>query len=250
VKSLFFRLQGEQTNTRFFGLDRPPFSIAFPYEDGRAQAVRGEGGCLIDLKTIKGNQMRARLEDGLKLDLNWLIRSLLRPGAAWGSAILWSYLHSGEEVVSGWISADMTHPRYGWLRLELGSLDQRIQLKAIPRHFGGRQWYFLCPDTGRRVSVLWKPPGARSFASRHAWGRQVAYGSQFETPRDRALSAAHDIRYRLGGKDFIPICNGIPPKPKWMRWRTYERIVHRCEANEAVCHQHLSGCLARLGIKC
>jgi hypothetical protein len=41
---------------------------------------------------------RVRLEDGLNLDLNRLIRqNLVRPGAAWGSTILWSYRYSGEE---------------------------------------------------------------------------------------------------------------------------------------------------------
>jgi len=55
---------------------------------------------------------------------------------------------------------------------------------------GSLRPYCICPRTARRISALWKPPGSRSFAGRQAWGRQVAYGSQFETPRDRALSAA------------------------------------------------------------
>jgi predicted metal-dependent hydrolase len=34
-------------------------------------------------------------------------------------------------------------------------------------------------------------------------GAKLPMGSQFETPQDRALSRAQDIRYRLGGKDYI-----------------------------------------------
>lgn len=190
---------------------------------------------------------RVRLEGGPKLDLNRLIRqNLVRPDAAWGSTILWSYRYSGEKIASGRVSADMTANRRGWPRLQLGDLDQRIDLVATARHFGGRQWYFLCPQTGRRVSTLWKPPGARSFTSRHAWGRQVAYGSQFESPRDRALSAAQDIRCRLGGKDFVSIIDGIPPpKPKWMRWRTYDKIIRRCDAYEAAVNRRLAAFLGR-----
>src|ERR1700730_1397014 len=109
-----------------------------------------------------------------------------------------------------------------------------------------RSRVIVCPRTERRVSVLWNPPGSRSFASRQAWGRQVAYGSQFETPRGRALSAAQAIRCKLGGKDYISIDDDMPPKPKWMRWRTYERITRRCEANEATCNLCLLGFLARL----
>ncbi len=79
-----------------------------------------------------------RLEDGLKLDLNRLIRqNLIRPGAAWGSTINWRYSYSGEEFASGRVAADMMQDRHGWLRLELGSLDQRIGLEAATRHFGG-----------------------------------------------------------------------------------------------------------------
>jgi hypothetical protein len=190
---------------------------------------------------------RIRLEDGLKLDLNRLIRqNLVRPGAAWGSTILWSYRYSGEEIVSGRVSADMTAERSGWFRLQLGEMDQRIDLVATARHFGGRQWYFVCPRSARRVSTLWKPPGAQFFASRQAWGRQCAYGSQFESPRDRALSAAQDIRYRLGGKEFESIIDGVPPpKPKWMRWRTYEKIIRRCDTYEAMINRQLAALLGR-----
>jgi hypothetical protein len=84
-----------------------------------------------------------------------------------------------------------------------------------------------------------KPPGARQFASRQAWGLQVAYGSQFETPHDRALSKAQDIRYRLGGQDYISVDGLPPPKPKGMHWRTYEEKIKHCEAYEAICNQYL-----------
>jgi hypothetical protein len=151
-----------------------------------------------------------------------------------------------EEITTGKITADMTYDWRGWLRLQFGNLDQWIDMETVPRHFGGRQWYCICPRTERRVSVLWKPPGSRSFASRQAWGQQVAYGSEFETSRDRALSAAQAIRCKLGGQDYISIDDEMPPKPKWMRWRTHERITRRCEANEATCNLYLLGFLARL----
>lgn len=191
---------------------------------------------------------RVRLEDGLKLDLNLLARqNLIRPGAAWGSTINWSYRFSGERIVSGRISADMSDVSSGWLRIELGALEQRISLEAAPRNFGGRQWYFLCPQTWRPVSTLWKPPGARSFASRQAWGQQVAYGSQFETPRDRALSAAQDIRYRLGGPDHVSVIDAIPPpKPKGMHRSTYETKLKRLEIYEAKTFHYLDIFLVRL----
>jgi hypothetical protein len=190
---------------------------------------------------------RVRLEDGLKLDLNELIaKKLVRLGAFSTSRLNWWRRMSGETIASVKITADMTDLDNPWLRLELGALDQRIALDFDTRHFGGRQWYFRCPRTGRRASVLWKPPGSPIFASRHAWGRQVAYGSQFETPRDRAISAAQDIRYQLGGKDYVAIGHFQPPKPKGMHWRTYDAKLERCKNYESICLQYFSGFLARL----
>ena len=101
------------------------------------------------------------------------------------------------------------------------------------RHFGGVQWYFLCPVLGRRASVLWKPPGAGYFASRQAWGRRVAYRSQFQPWQDRALFRAREIRFRLGGEDFIALDEMPPPRPRGMHLRTYEMQLARLKAFEA-----------------
>jgi hypothetical protein len=185
---------------------------------------------------------RVRLENGLKLDLNRLVRQgLVRPGAMQIATIRWVYRHSDEEIESGRITAEMTDERRERLRIELGDLDQWIDLVAVARHYGGRQWYFLCPRTERRASVLWKPPGARSFACRQAWGRQVAYGSQFLPPYHRASSAAHGIRYRLGEKQDVS-----PSRPKGMHRRTYEKIMKRYEAYKTIVNQDLILVLGRL----
>jgi hypothetical protein len=190
---------------------------------------------------------RIRLEDGLKLDLNKLMRDgFAKRGEFRRRLIDWHRIPSGEIVALGTIETDLSSEPFGWLALKLGRVDQRIQLGAVPRHFGGAQWYFMCPATGGDVSVLWLLPGANRFLSRQAWRRRVAYGSQFETPHDRALSAAQDLRYRLGGKDYVSLLDGIPPpKPKGMHWRTYEAKIKRCEAYEGICNQHLIRFVAR-----
>jgi hypothetical protein len=162
---------------------------------------------------------RVRLEDGLKLDLNKLIRGgLVRPGERVRASITWSYKYTNDRVTSGVMSSEFDGGG-GSLRLELDALDQRIELVAVPRHFGGSQWYFLCPYTGRRASVLWKPPGASRFGSRQTWGRHVAYGSQFQSPYDRAVSRAQDVRYRLGGN--------YPPPGIW-------RVMGACGSGRLV----------------
>ena len=177
---------------------------------------------------------RCHLESGLKLDLNRLARrGFIQLGAAIGPVgIRWTFNYTDEETL-GTITADMRSADEGWFRIQIDELDQRIILVARPRHFGGRQWYFICPYMNRRVSVLWMPSGASRFACRQRWGRSVAYGSQCSTPIDRAHRGQARIKSRLcsiGG--FDPNEWDFPPKPKWMRWRTYKRAEEQFDRYE------------------
>jgi hypothetical protein len=140
-------------------------------------------------------RQRVCLQEGLRLDLNRLARrGFVRPGANIGRrGITWTSSYWGE-IASGLISADMSGKGEGWFRIQVGSLDQWITLLARPRHFGGRQWYFVCPVTNRLASVLWKPIGATRFCSRQTWGRQVAYQSQFNDVTNRAHAGKERIK--------------------------------------------------------
>lgn len=173
---------------------------------------------------------RVCLQDGLKLDLNNLARTnYIQRGALTGlRRITWTHSYWGK-IASGAISADLSGDVVGWFRIELdGGLDQRIILTARRRHYGGKQWYFICPVTNRRVSVLWKPNGATQFSSRQTWGRRVAYQSQFRDAADRAHGGIARIKSKLIG-DLDPDEWDLPPKPKWMRWATYDRYVKQHE---------------------
>ena len=112
----------------------------------------------------------------------------------------------------------------------MGELEQRLDLVAENRHFGAQQWYFKCPVTGRKCSVVRLLPGATHFCSRQAWGKQVAYSTQFEPPFERAVSAREKVKSRLIG-DLDPRDWDLPPKPKWMRWPTYERLSDQYRFN-------------------
>lgn len=189
-------------------------------------------------------RQRVCLQDGLKLDLNRLIRQgFARPGAKLGPHVIqWSNSYTGEFVASGEITADLSGRDEGWFRFRCNRFDQWIIMVPRLRHFGGRQWYFMCPDMNRRASVLWLPPGATRFCSRQAWGRQVAYSSQFKDWVNRAHHGKDRIKRRLcdiGG--FDPDEWDLPPKPKWMRWRTYDRVVKKFDRYETMLDQ---GCLA------
>ena len=191
-------------------------------------------------------RQRACLNQGLKLDLNKLRRQgLVHPGARLGPAgIRWNSAYWGE-IASGFITANMEGRYEGWLRIQIGDLDQRIILVPRPRHFGGHQWYFVCPVMNRDCSVVWLPPGANRFCSREKWGpRRVAYASQFADPDNRAHLGQAKIRARLIG-DLDPDEWDLPPKPKWMRWRTYNRYVERYDAYEATLEYGIAELMAK-----
>ena len=145
----------------------------------------------------------------------------------------------------GLFTASMEGEYEGWLRIQIGSLDQRIILVPRPRHFGGQQWYFICPVMNRRCSVVWMPPGANRFCSRQTWRRQVAYASQFETPVDRAYRGQAKIKSRLIA-DLDPDEWDLPPKPKWMRLRTYDRHVERYDGYEEILDSGIADLMAKL----
>lgn len=177
---------------------------------------------------------RVRLESGLKLDLNRLLqRGAVRSGAHAGPVgLTWTDSNWGQ-IGSARIWADMTGACEGQFKIEMGPLRQEMVLVRDPRHFGGGQWYFMCPVMDRRVSVLWKPSGASRFCSRQTWGRQVAYQSQFLSPTDRLWRAKTKLNNRLCAKgDFDAEEWDFPPKPKWMRWHSYRRFEERFERLE------------------
>ncbi|SRR5216683_1802664 len=192
---------------------------------------------------------RVCLKDGLRLDLNRLARrGVIKPGANIGiRGITWTHSYWGD-VASGTISADISGKNEGWFRIQLASLDQWITLVPRPRHFGGQQWYFVCPVTKRLASVLWKPSGATRFCSRQTWGRQVAYQSQFNDATNRAHAGKVRIKSRLLA-GLEPDEWDLPPKPKWMRWATYNRHIEQFDRYEAVLDYGCAALVARLVAK-
>ena len=98
-------------------------------------------------------------------------------------------------------------------------VTRRVDLVWTAPTYGGRRWWFLCPRTGRKVSKLFLPNGGWHFWSRQAY--RLGYACQREDRFSRLQRRAARLNRQLGGEGWrtwdIP-----PPKPKWMRWRTYE----------------------------
>jgi hypothetical protein len=149
--------------------------------------------------------------------------------------------------------AHIDGPWNGWVRLkydmtdywtgELLEIDDKIFLASSRPPFGGLRWWFVCPRLNRRVRKLYLPLGGRHFWSRRAY--RLAYASQRGTAIDRAHRGQAKIKTRLIG-NLDPGEWDLPPKPKWMRWHTYNRYVDRYDAYEAILDERTFALMAKL----
>ena len=98
--------------------------------------------------------------------------------------------------------------------------------------------------------MLWRPPGATRFCSRQAWKRQVAYASQFLDRDSRAHHGKSKINARLCSIGKLdPEEWDFPPKPKWMRWKTYRRYETRFDRYDDVLDSGILELALKLGMK-
>jgi hypothetical protein len=182
---------------------------------------------------MSGHGWRPHLESGLCLNLGDLFaRAALRAGCSRSGG--WHWTRNGERVASLGYSADLgddsgeltliyTHTKRGGNERE--DVTCRIHMSSIPLHYGGRRWYGHCPYTGQRTLTLHKFPGIAYFCHRTAIRPLPSYKSQRDSGSDRIMRQRWAIRRKIGD-DFSDLF-GEPFKPKWMRWRTFERHVAR-----------------------
>ena len=107
-----------------------------------------------------------------------------------------------------------------------GSLvSSPLHITKTPCHYGGERSWFLCPQCGRRVAILYGM--FQQLCCRRC--ATLTYESQNESESDRLLRKARKIRRRLGGSDNM--FEEFPPRPRFMRERVYARL--RQKAREA-----------------
>jgi hypothetical protein len=116
---------------------------------------------------------------------------------------------------------------------EAESVQQRVPIRWTPCRFGGARPWFICDvrangvHCGRQVAKLYG--AGRLFACRHCY--RLGYRVQRGGPMDRAHLHLGRLHRKLNadydGPDGLP-----PPRPKWMRHRTYDRVVRQIEAGE------------------
>lgn len=77
-------------------------------------------------------------------------------------------------------------------------INYRINLERIPAHFGGYNWYFICPETGKRCRTLYAIRD--KFLSRFAYPSAM-YSKQTESKSNRGLFSSLISSYRI--RDYL-----------------------------------------------
>jgi len=187
------------------------------------------------------DESTAKLDEGLRLDINKLVREGLIPrrNIHQFGTLTWTSKRTGEKTASLGFETNTTDSDDMWIRLyytvtiqdEKHDVDYKIRLTTTQPHYGGKRFWFLCPSTNRRTSVLYSPPGSRYFKSRHAYN--LKYSSQSKGPYDRANDKAWKLKNRLGGENYYR-------RPKGMHRTTHERLTIKLWQAEAEADQYFS----------
>lgn len=108
-----------------------------------------------------------------------------------------------------------------------------VGLEWTPCRFGGERPWWLCPGCSRRVIKLYGCAGR--YRCRHC--HRLSYRTQREKPVDRMQTRANKLRNKLGGQPGVDM---IPPKPKGMHWRTYERYYAEIIAADDAFYRYIA----------
>ena len=108
----------------------------------------------------------------------------------------------GEKVLASvWVEIQMdTQPFFMKLKYsftkrnqkESEKMEYQIPIESIPSNLGkGHRYYFRCPETDKRCTKLYKPPGESIFAHREHW-EGLFYSSQIQSKQWRKVNRFFD----------------------------------------------------------
>ena len=173
---------------------------------------------------------KAIIEHGLTLNIHRMVLSA-RSGRVdlpiyhWGA---WQWTRDGKPRGTINYTIDQAFPNAATLQLSYNACSEPVKysmaLTARPCRFGGVRWFAICPRTGLTVSKVYLPCGATRFLARQAY--RVAYQSQCDAAGlDRALNRHNRVAIKKLNCDDPD----WPRRPKWMRWKTYEKHLDKLD---------------------
>jgi hypothetical protein len=182
---------------------------------------------------------RIAVEACLSLDINNLRRQGLLGS---GVHARWSWTHDGEEVASleMLVGFGVLHLEGVDHRYDARKIDHAVSTTYTSCNYGGSRPWFRCPNCSRRAGKLYMPLGGRHFLCRRCY--DLAYHSQWEEPWWRVRRRASKLWQRLGGD---PDDDLIPPRPRGMHCRTYERLIAEAERAEGLAGASIAASMSK-----
>ncbi|GEM_PF-856396 len=151
---------------------------AFPLPATRTHKPTVEDCIALDMSMLRKNGMLLEFMDH-RLQRRWQLGSNL----------------VGDIFLTTTFAGDIAYPSLQIDGTCFGQpIMQTVQLVSRRMRFGGKRWYFVCPQTKRLCSKLILPPGGKAFASVKGWG--LSYRSQYDDAVTRAQKGIGALRER------------------------------------------------------
>ncbi|MVX58152.1 hypothetical protein E5983_00485 [Streptococcus danieliae] len=105
--------------------------------------------------------------------------------------------------------------------LYLGS--QYIPLESRPANYGGKQWYFVCPDCDTKRRVLYGEIGLMACGECQGIYKQTRNRTKTDCGYwwDMALKEIRKLDPNFKPPKGYVDYDDFPKRPKWMRWPDY-----------------------------
>lgn len=165
--------------------------------------------------------------------------NVLVPGFEQTGSLFWRDGYGGEIYKVRYRSE--LHKTWGCLELTDTASTYSISLVASHLHFGGLRWWLVCPLTQRRALKLYRYEAIGKFCHRTAIRPLPTYASQRVSGMERLQFRRWALRRKLN--DPCTLWDSLN-KPKWMRWRTFERYR---QLDESLAIQEDAAFLSRIG---
>lgn len=151
---------------------------AFPLPAARTYKPTVEDCIALDMSMLRKNGMLLEFMDH-RLQRRWQLGSNL----------------VGDIFLTTTFTGDIAYPSLQIDGTCFGQpIMQPVQLVWRRMRFGGKRWYFVCPQTKRPCCKLVLPPGGKAFASVKGWG--LSYRSQYDDAVTRAQKAIGKLTAR------------------------------------------------------
>jgi ribosomal protein S27AE len=165
---------------------------------------------------------RGVVEQRKRLDIReFRRRGWLRSGSS--GTLHWSRDGEPDGSIDIWMDHNALHLEYTvGADDEREQVEQRIAIERVACRYGGYRPYWRCPRCGRRIEVVIMATHGRWWGCQRCM--RLRYVSQGLAPADRMQRRADAIYARAGTEsdDGTSI-----RKHKWMRWRTFNRLMDR-----------------------